>query len=154
MGGTGPEAPGVYFEHAHGRLRPDEASLRAAVRRVAAGESVEVASLGIVLAGHTLVRDLNVRYLGHDYDTDVLSFALEEFDAEGLRVVDGEIYIDLDTAAERAPEFGVTFEHEVARYLVHGLLHLIGYDDDAPEDRRAMRRLEDRYLAADRAPHS
>lgn len=143
-----PEAPGLHFEHAHPRLRIDDAPLRAAVRRVAAGESAEVASLGVVLTDHAVVRDLNVRFLGHDYDTDVLSFALEDFDAEGLRVVDGEIYIDLDTAAERAPEFGVSLEHEVARYLVHGLLHLIGYDDATPEGRRAMRGRENRYLAA------
>ena len=49
--------------------------------------------------------------------------------------VDGEVYVDLDTAAERAPEFGVTMAHEALRYVAHGVLHLCGYDDATEADR-------------------
>ncbi len=96
---------------------------------------------------HAAVLALNRRHLGHDYLTDVLSFSLvDEDDPPGA--VEGEVYVDLDTAAERCAEFGATFEQEAARYAVHGLLHLIGYDDATAEGRAAMRACEDRYLCA------
>lgn len=140
---TGDEA--VVIHQAHPALRLPEAAVRAAVARVLEGEGFTAADLSVVLADHATVRALNRDWLGHDYDTDVVSFPLGE-DAAARREVDGEVYVDLDTAAERAPEFGVTMEHEALRYVVHGLLHLLGLDDATEEERAAMRRLEDRYV--------
>ena len=82
--------------------------------------------------------------LAAEYLTDVLSFPLADADDE---TVDGEIYVDLDTAAEQHKAYAVSFEEEARRYVVHGLLHLLGYDDTTDAERAAMRRLEDRYLA-------
>ena len=124
------------------------AALEALVRRAAEAEGFAIRYLGIVLTDHAAVHRLNRDFLGHDYETDVVSFPLDE-DAVAERVIDGEVYVDLDTAAERAPEFGATFEHEAARYVVHGLLHLMGHDDATEPDRAAMRALEDRYLGGD-----
>lgn len=84
---------------------------------------------------------MNRSFLDHDYHTDVLAFDLSE--DEG---VDGEIYVDLDTAAERCEEFGATFDHETARYVLHGLLHLLGYRDKQEEDQVLMKQREDEYL--------
>jgi rRNA maturation RNase YbeY len=138
---------------AHPTLSLDEEAIRATVERVAAGEGLSIVELSVVLGDHGMVRELNREWLGHDYDTDVLSFPLHGGDAPGSslgpagrREIDGEIYVDLDTAAERAPEFGVTMETEALRYVVHGLLHLMGYDDSDDANRAAMRALEDRYL--------
>jgi probable rRNA maturation factor len=119
--------------------------VREAVGRAAAGEGFAIVALSVVLAEHAAVRALNRDWLGHDYETDVVSFALDE-DAAGRHEIDGEVYVDLDTAAERAPEFGVTFEHEALRYVIHGLLHLMGHDDGTDARRERMRALEDRYL--------
>ena len=119
--------------------------MREAVERVAAGEALAVVELSIVLADHAAVRALNRDWLGHDYDTDVLSFPLDD-EAAGRREIDGEVYVDLDTAAERAPEFDMPFELEALRYVVHGVLHLAGHDDATEAGRAAMRALEDRYL--------
>lgn len=128
-------------------VRPDppveEAELRTLVRRVAKHEDRPVRYVGLVLAGHETVTGLNREYLNHDFDTDVISFPLGEADE---RAVDGEIYVDLETAEERAPEFDSRPETEVRRYVVHGLLHLMGYDDQTREARERMRELEDRYL--------
>jgi rRNA maturation RNase YbeY len=126
-------------------LRLDERAVRAAAARVLEGEGFTAADLSVVLADHATVRALNRDWLGHDFDTDVVSFPLNEA-AAARGEVDGEVYVDLDTAAERAPEFGATFEEEVLRYVVHGLLHLTGHDDATDAGRAAMRRLEDRYL--------
>ena len=141
------EPGGLGVHHAHPSRQLDEAGVRAVVEAVSAGEGVVVASLGVVLGDHRLVHDLNREWLGHDYPTDVVSFVLDE-EAQARGVLDGEVYVDLDTAAERAPEFGVTPEHEALRYVAHGVLHLAGHDDATDDERAAMRALEDRYLAA------
>jgi len=140
---TGATDFALHQEHA--TLRLDEAAVRAAVARVLAGEGFTVADLSVILADHATVHELNREWLDHDFETDVVSFPLDE-GAAARGEVDGEVYVDLDTAAERAPEFGATFEHEALRYVVHGLLHLLGHDDATDAQRAAMRALEDRYL--------
>jgi len=137
-------ASDLLIEHSHPTLRLDEAALQHLVRCVLHAEARSVAYLGIVLADHATVLDLNRIYLAHDYLTDVLAFSLAD---DPGAAIDGEVYVDLDTAAERHEDFGVSFEDEARRYVVHGLLHLLGYDDATPAQRQAMRRLEDRYLA-------
>lgn len=104
-----------------------------------------LASVSIVLADHAQVLQLNRDYLGHDYHTDVLSFDLSAPEGEA---VEGEVYVDLDTAAERHREFDTAFETEALRYVAHGVLHLMGYDDATDEGKSIMRAFEDRYLRA------
>ncbi|PAP81197.1 rRNA maturation RNase YbeY [Rubrivirga sp. SAORIC476] len=142
----GPDEDTVEVHQAHDTRRLDEDAVRAVVAAVCAGEGAEAESVGIILGDHALVHELNREWLGHDYETDVVSFTLDE-DAQARGVLDGEVYVDLDTAAERAPEFGVTPEHEALRYVAHGVLHLCGHDDATDGQRAAMRALEDRYLA-------
>ena len=136
----------IEVHDAHPARTLDADAVRRVVEAVCEGEGVRVASLGIILGDHGLVHDLNREWLGHDYETDVVSFGLDD-EAPGRGEIDGEVYVDLDTAAERAPEFGVSAEHEALRYVVHGVLHLVGYDDATDAEREAMRALEDRYLA-------
>ena len=139
------QGDGVCVSCIHDSLRADEPALRALVRRVLQKENKGCRYLGIVLASGSVVRDLNRRYRGGDYDTDVLSFAL----SDGAEI-DGEVYVNLDFALAHHAQYGATFEEEVRRYVVHGLLHLIGYDDAGSEARTAMRALEDRYIEARR----
>lgn len=134
----------ILIETAHPGIEVDAEALRSLLHRVAADEGYRVESLTVVLADHDRVLKLNRRYLKHDYVTDVLSFNLAD---DPSTTVDGEIYVDLDTARERHAEFGATLENEVFRYAVHGLLHLMGHADASPEERKRMRALEDRYLA-------
>lgn len=141
-----PDDGGLEVHQAHPTRQLDEAAVRAVVDAVCAGEGVRVAALNIVLADHATVHDLNRQWLGHDYETDVLSFVLDEA-AQAEGALDGEVYVDLDTAAERAPEFEVAWEAEALRYVAHGVLHLAGHDDATDAQRAAMRDLEDRYLA-------
>lgn len=123
----------------------DEGRLQRCLEAVAVGEGRTAEDVTVVLTGHDDVLDLNRAYLGHDYVTDVLSFWLGADDGAGPLI--GEVYVDLDTAAERCAEFGASFEDEAARYAIHGLLHLCGYDDATPEEKSAMHALETRYLA-------
>ena len=139
------ESERLMIEQAHPALAIDEKALARLLYHVISTEGARLNYLGIVLTDHATVLDLNRTYLQHDYLTDVLSFSLADEDAEG--VVDGEVYVDMDTARERHAEFDTSFEEEVRRYVVHGLLHLLGYDDATPDEKAAMRRLEDHYLS-------
>lgn len=141
-----PDSSPLTVEHDHPKLRLDAARLKRLLQHVVSKEGGMLRHLSVVLTDHDTVLHLNREYLDHDYHTDVLAFDLREPDAP--EVVDGEVYVDLDTAQERHDEFGATFEEEAYRYAVHGTLHLLGYDDADAEDAATMRALEDRYLDA------
>lgn len=130
----------IVVQHASLAVDPD--LCHRVLAHVFGSEHVEVALVTLVQADHPTVRQLNRDYLDHDYDSDVLAFSYSG-DGEPL---EGEIYIDLDTAYERHDEFGATFENEALRYAVHGALHLAGHRDDDSLGKEEMHRLEDRYL--------
>ena len=142
-----PEPEGIEVHLAHETRTLDTDAARAVAQAVIDGEGMTAGDVGIVLADHATVHELNREWLGHDYETDVVSFGLDDGAlAEGR--VDGEVYVDLDTAAERAAEFGATPAREALRYVAHGVLHLCGHDDATDAERAAMRALEDHYLDA------
>ncbi len=134
----------IEIDLAHPSLQVDTRVLEALIWNVLTGEGAEPVYIGVILTDHETVLDLNRTYLQHDYLTDVLSFDLSE--SEDAHAIEGEVYVDLDTALERHEEFGVSFEEEVRRYVIHGVLHLLGYDDATPEEKAAMHALEDKYL--------
>ncbi|MBI5362278.1 MAG: rRNA maturation RNase YbeY [Planctomycetes bacterium] len=123
------------------RLKRGAASSDRAVRRIvraalAFGGRPE-ASIGVVLMGDAALAELHARFLGDPSPTDVIAFELGE--DGGL---DGEICCSVDCARRVARERGVPFERELALYLVHGALHLCGFEDDVPRARRRMRAAE------------
>ena len=125
--------------------------LERTARAALEGEGVPAAELGILITSDEIIHDLNRRYADEDKATDVLSFSLregEEFvspdDTERL----GEVIISLDTAKRQAEEAGRALEAEVAHLLVHGILHLLGYDHAEAEDERAMRAREEAILGS------
>jgi probable rRNA maturation factor len=108
--------------------------------------------LGVVVTSDEEVQALNRQYLGHDYKTDVLSFGMLEDDefitpAERPSYL-GDVVISYDRAAEQAPEYGHSTEAEVATLLVHGILHLLGYDDSDEHERRRMHARQQELLEA------
>ncbi|MEX0747358.1 MAG: rRNA maturation RNase YbeY [Rhodothermales bacterium] len=135
-------AESIEIENHHPSLVLDADLCRSVLMGVIRGEDALLENVTLILSDHAAIHELNRTYLGHDYETDVLAFVYGEGPA-----IDGEIYVDLDTAAERHAEFGASFEQEALRYAVHGLLHLIGYSDKDEEGKRRMHTLEDRYLA-------
>ena len=86
--------------------------------------------------------DVNQRYLGHDYFTDIITFDYCEDD-----LLSGDLFISIDTVRENAGFYKAdSFDNELQRVMVHGLLHLIGYDDQTPEQQKVMREKENYYL--------
>lgn len=139
----------LSVEHDHPSLALDEDVLERLVCHVVDAEEARLVHVSLVLSDHDTVRRLNQTYLEHDYNTDVLSFSLrEDLNEAAETVAEGEVYVDLDTAAERHEEFDTSFEREAYRYVVHGVLHLLGYDDATEAGQQTMRDREDQYLNA------
>lgn len=125
-------------------INPDR--LVAAVTAVLRSERVTAAEVSVaVVDSDTMIR-LNTEYLSHEYDTDVLSFLLEEHSAGKDRRLEGEVILSASVALAQAARFDWSPEDELLLYTVHGTLHLCGYDDQSAEDRDVMRTREQEVL--------
>jgi probable rRNA maturation factor len=121
----------------------DEARLIEGVRRVMQAAGVASGDISLTIVDNAQMHELNRRHLQHNYPTDVLSFLLEH---ENDRL-EGEIIVSADYAAEEAMKYGWPAADELLLYVVHGTLHLVGYDDTTPAAAAEMRRQEREILA-------
>lgn len=112
------------------------------LRLVAESEIRRIGDISIIFCSDNYILDINRRYLGHDYFTDIITFDY----CEGDRL-SGDLFISVDSVQENSDEYGTEFKDELNRVIVHGILHLIGYDDHAEEDVKVMRSKEDYYLS-------
>ncbi|MBA2115664.1 rRNA maturation RNase YbeY [Bremerella alba] len=117
--------------------------LEKAVREVFSGEGYPRGEVGIAVVDNAEIHDCNVQFLQHDYPTDVITFPMDQTDD----FLSGEIMLSAEYAAEEARQHGWKTEEEMTLYVVHGCLHLAGYDDHEDHDRQEMRRLEKHYLS-------
>lgn len=85
---------------------------------------------------------INQEYLKHDYSTDIITFNYSEEN----NLIDGEIFISVEDALENAKKFKISTKEEIFRLIIHGILHLLGYDDLKKKDKNIMKRLENRLL--------
>ncbi|MGE3314752.1 MAG: rRNA maturation RNase YbeY [Planctomycetaceae bacterium] len=140
-------------------LTIDEDRIRRVAETVLEAEQIDRAVISIAIVDDATLRQLNVRHLNHDYDTDVLSFLLESESADvdssddpaaprgrGLRI-EGEVIASADMACRMAVEYQWRPIDELTLYVVHGLLHLAGYDDLTDSERDIMRRREREILS-------
>lgn len=119
--------------------------LRSIVRHVLERElKVTRYELGFHFVGCEEMASVNQEFLQHEGSTDVITFDYGSPSLEGE--LHGEIFVCVNDAVKQAKEFHTTWQEEVTRYVIHGLLHLQGYDDIASTDRRKMKREEDRIL--------
>jgi probable rRNA maturation factor len=121
----------------------ERGALRQAARTVLEGEGISDAQISLALVDNATIHRLNRQYLQHDEPTDVLSFPLSESNADKL---EGELVIGAEVALAQAEERGHDVQAELALYVIHGLLHLCGYDDHLPKDAAEMRKKEQHYL--------
>ena len=112
------------------------------LKEVAASEAKKLGPVSVIFCSDKYLLDINIKYLGHDYYTDIITFDYCEGD-----VLSGDLFISVDSVRENASFYGVEFDTELNRVIVHGLLHLIGYDDQSEEDIAMMRSKENYYLS-------
>lgn len=89
------------------------------------------------------IHSINKIYLKHDYPTDIITFNY----SDKLQQIDGEIFISIDDALSNSKKFKVSFSDELVRLVIHGILHLLGYDDQNLTDKKIMKRLENKLLS-------
>ena len=123
-------------------LAVDEERLRQAVDNVLLAGGIATAEVSVAIVDDATMHSLNAQFLDHDYPTDVLSFLLER---SGDRL-EGEIIASADTATRNAQQYGWPAADELLLYVIHGTLHLVGYDDTTDELEGVMRRAEAEHL--------
>lgn len=109
---------------------------------VAESEIRRVGEIAIIFCSDNYILQVNQQYLGHDYYTDIITFDYTEGDK-----LSGDLFISIDTVKANSEEYGTEFDNELNRVIVHGLLHLIGFDDHNERDIALMRKKEDYYLS-------
>jgi rRNA maturation RNase YbeY len=111
------------------------------IEKIFVQEGIELHNLGIILVDDAFLKSLHKKYLGEDSYTDVITFPIEEGEER-----EAEIYISLDRARINAERFKVNIEEEVARLIIHGLLHLQDFDDADATSKNRMKKEENRLL--------
>lgn len=121
----------------------DRMKVRSWLNSCARKKKKSIGVLSYVFCNDRFLRKINKRFLGHDYNTDIITFPTIE---QRSNVVSGEMYISIDRVKANASDYGVTIKEELHRVMVHGLLHLCGEKDKTSKELIKMRQEEDRML--------
>ena len=111
------------------------------IKQVAASYGRKVGEVGYMFVDDEKILEVNNEYLGHDYYTDIITFDYDEDD-----IINGDLMISLDTVKSNAELFGKTYEEELFRVIIHGILHLCGINDKGPGEREIMEAAENKAL--------
>lgn len=122
----------IYYDQIRYRIHKTS-EIKKFLGKVIMEENKEPGDLIFIITSDKVVRDINKRYLEHDYDTDVISF-----DYSAGKVANGEIYISIDTVRRNAFDYKVALREELVRVMIHGILHICGYRDGNKRDRDIM----------------
>lgn len=124
-------------------LLKNKSSLKVFLASIFKEEGYEFKNVAYIFCSDAFLLTLNQQYLNHDTLTDIITFSLSE---THLPII-SEIYISIERVRENAKDLNVSFENELHRVMIHGILHLCGYSDHTKELKARMRALEDHYLS-------
>ena len=122
---------------------PNEKICKSIIKYVMNIEKVNLYEVSIIFTSDIYVSDLKKRFFLKDQWTDVIAFPLHSNKKEKI---EGEIYISMPTAKDNADKLNQAYEKEVARLVIHGVLHLLDYSDQSLEEKQTMSRMEDNIL--------
>lgn len=105
-------------------------------------EKGKIEVVNVIFCDNEYLLEINKKHLNHNYYTDIITFDYSE-----SRLLSGDIFISIDCVADNAYDFETDFENELARVIIHGFLHLLGYNDKTDEDQGIMTQKEDYYLS-------
>jgi probable rRNA maturation factor len=112
------------------------------LKKVSEKEGFKINNLNYIFCSDEYLHKINLEYLDHDTYTDIITFDNSEEES----IIEGDIFISIERVKENSFTLNTVFEEELKRVIVHGLLHLCGYDDHSLEDKAEMRRLESEYI--------
>lgn len=121
----------------------EETQVKEWIERVIVSDNYKLGELSYVFTSDESLLEINRSYLNHDTFTDIITF--DYSDEED--VVNGEIIISVDRVKENAEKYEVDFKHELARVMIHGVIHLLGYDDKTPNQKTIMRKKENTCIS-------
>ena len=111
------------------------------IEKIIEREKKITGTLNFIITKDESLRKINVQFLEHDYNTDVIAF-----DYCSCEIINGEIYISIETVKQNAINYKVRLKTELLRVMIHGVLHLLGYDDKTKNQISEIRRMEDMWL--------
>ena len=121
--------------------------LKKLANKTLAHQGVDGKEISILLVDDKTITGLNKQYLKKNYPTDVLAFRMQDGEFTDLHPeILGDVIISLDTAHSRAEEFQTGFRYEIQLYLIHGILHLLGFDDRSSSSRNRMKSIQEEIL--------
>ena len=121
----------------------DEEAIQNWIMQVVTYEKKEILELNYIFCSDQYLHQINLEYLHHDTYTDIITFD----NSEEENIIEGDIFISIERVKENAASYQVSFQHELLRVIIHGVLHLIGFGDKTPEQKKQMRGKEDTYLS-------
>ncbi len=126
-----------FFEQECKRPRLDYRKIKKWVKLVVEQNNFCLGDISVVFCSDIFLLDYNNKYLNHNYLTDIITFNYND-----TNVISGDLFISIDTVSRNAVEYKVPVDHEFLRVIIHGILHLIGFDDKNDEDVLKMREQE------------
>jgi rRNA maturation RNase YbeY len=118
-------------------------NFKAWLKQVAVKEGFKINNLNYIFCSDTYLHKINVEYLNHDSFTDIITFD----NSEGDNILEGDIFISIERVKENSLSLCTVFDEELKRVIVHGLLHLCGYNDGSIEEKGKIRQLEREYIS-------
>ena len=131
----------IFYEDIHPLLL-QKTFIKKHIKRLINSELKEYGEISLIFCSDKYLLEMNRRYLNHDYFTDIITFDYVE-----NNIISGDLFISVDRVKENANAFGVKFSEELFRVIIHGVLHLIGYNDKTGEEKKIMKEKEDLYLS-------
>lgn len=132
----------VDVENIHPSISVGKSKVVDVINSILKEEGVECKHINVIFVDDPYISRLNREFLGREGPTDVMAFLLGD---EGERI-EGEIYVSLDRAWDQAEEYGVELEEEIHRLVIHGVLHLLGYEDRSLREKTLMTQKQEGYL--------
>jgi rRNA maturation RNase YbeY len=130
----------IFYDNTEFRLKGSRKACRI-MDKVIGNEGKNTGDLIFIFTDDETLRKINVEFLNHNYFTDVITF-----DYATGSLLNGEIYISADRVKENSVNYNVSFRNETLRVMIHGVLHLLGFDDKSDEERIRMRSKEEQWI--------
>jgi probable rRNA maturation factor len=112
------------------------------IKEIVTSHRKSCGDINFIFTNNKHILEINLKYLNHDYFTDIITFNYDEDS-----VIAGDIYISIDTVRQNSLNFSTTFTDEIHRVIIHGVLHLLGYNDQTEVDKKEMTKAEDKSLS-------